>query len=87
MQNKDIYANVNFDDVYQNKQNNLQNNFDIQSVLPMLLSGKNISDILPKMFGENPLVSSLLNSSTKKNNMTKKIESDKIDVSSLNKVT
>ena len=88
MQNKDIYANINFDDVYLQNKKNEQNDFNIQSLLPMLLSGKNINDILPKMFNTNPLISSLLSSTTSKksNTTTKKIESDIIDVHSLNKV-
>ena len=80
MENNDIYPNIKFDE------NNLNNGgLNLQKILPLLISGKSIGEILPNMFGSNPLIANLLNMN-KNTNVHTKIESDTIDVNSLHKV-
>ena len=80
MEIKDIYPNTNF-----LNENNQNFNIDLQKILPLLISGKNIGEILPNMFGANPLLANIMNINKNKKTQTK-IESDTIDVSSLHKV-
>ena len=74
----------------QNNQNTYPNftapnnaNNVLYSILPMLISGK--TPDLTAFTNQNPLLSSILSTSFKKEPI-KKIESDKIDVSSLSKI-
>lgn len=71
---------------YSNFQNssNFQSNDMLQKLLPMLLSGKGLNDILPNLQTNNPLISSILNTTQEKDE--KKLESDVIDTSSLSKI-
>ena len=62
---------------------NSQNNI-IQKLLPMLISGKGLNDALSSLTNSNPLLSSIMSINKPKEDM--KIESDKIDVSSLSKI-
>ena len=59
----------------------------LEKVLPLLLSGKSITDILPNLTSNslfsNPIFSQILSSKNDQNDI--KIESDKIDISSLTK--
>lgn len=101
MENKfNIYPNLNVDETssssQQNQLGNQQNQSDnsiIQKILPMLLSGKTLQDILPSLsnfsnFSNlNPMLANILSSSNNKTqNDNKKIESDKIDLSHLTKI-
>lgn len=101
MENKfNIYPNLNVDETssssQQNQLDNQQNQSDnsiIQKILPMLLSGKTLQDILPSLsnfsnFSNlNPMLANVLSSSNNKTqNDNKKIESDKIDLSHLTKI-
>lgn len=72
----------NFDNNFSNQNN--KNNL-INKLLPLLISGGNITDILPSLGVNNPLLSSVMAMQSPKNNINK-IESDKIDISSLSKV-
>lgn len=101
MENKfNIYPNLNVDETssssQQNQLGNQQNQSDnsiIQKILPMLLSGKTLQDILPSLsnfsnFSNlNSMLANVLSSSNNKTqNDNKKIESDKIDLSHLTKI-
>ena len=81
MENKDIYPNYKFEETTMTQNNGI----DLQKILPLLISGKNIGEILPNMFGANPLLANIMNINKNKKTQTK-IESDTIDVSSLHKV-
>ena len=89
METNSIYPNFKFDEPYinNNKQNQtLFSGINLQSLLPSLLSGKGINDILPKILkNSNPMLANIMNLSSKSEN-SEKIESDKIDVNSLTKV-
>ena len=61
-------------------------NLNMQKMLQLLLSGKSTNDILSMITGNNPIFSSLVNSQSINKNSTEKIESDKIDISSLTKI-
>ena len=73
--------------INQNTNNNM-----INKLLPLIMSGKPINEILPQLGINtplnNPLISSILSNtnSQKPNSKTQKIKSDKIDVSSLYKI-
>ena len=89
METNSIYPNFKFDEPYinNNKQNQtLFSGINLQSLLPNLISGKGINDILPKILkNSNPMLANIMNLSSKSEN-SEKIESDKIDVNSLTKV-
>ena len=77
----------------QNFNNNKSTNDNmISKILPLVMSGKPINEILPQLglntSLNNQLISYILNSSNsqKQNTKTQKIKSDKIDVSSLYKI-
>ena len=87
MNNQNIYPDYNEpNNVQLSNQNNQQTIFS--KLLPMLLSGKNINDILPTLLPNNPLTNNPILTSflTTKKSETKKIESDVIDISSLTKI-
>ena len=72
-----------------NNQNTNNGNLSslLEKILPLLLSGKSITDILPNLTNNNlfsnPIFSQILSSKNNESNI--KIESDEIDVSSLTK--
>lgn len=73
---QNTYPNFNFS-------NKIQSNL-INSILPLLFSGSGIPDV-SSLSNSNPLLSSIFSKMQNKETQ-KKIESDKIDVSSLSKV-
>ena len=78
---------------YQNTQNlqgeNASNSQLIQKLLPLILSKKDISEILPTLFSNNPLFSAIMSNmkTTKVQASSAKIQSDIIDTSTLQKIT
>lgn len=78
--NNNLNNNTNFNNT------NFGDNNLMSKILPMLVSGKGINEILPSLGGSNPLISSLLSATNKETKQDKKIESDKIDISTLYKV-
>ena len=65
---------------------NKMQNGGIQNLLLALLSGKESADMLDMLTGGNPLATALLANKKKSNSSLEKIESDKIDTSSLTKI-
>lgn len=96
MENKiNLYPNM--DESAQNaSQTNYTNGFNsssiMQKILPMLLSGKTLSEVLPSMTNMpnmqniSPLLANVLSTSQSHEKSVKKIESDSIDVSHLTKL-
>ncbi len=92
--NFNLYPNMNMDNNANNTngnstQQNSNNTPLLQKILPLILSGKNFSDILPtltNMQNINPMLASALSATQKNEKSTKKIESDKIDLSHLTKI-
>lgn len=70
---QNTYPNFNFN----------SNNNSINSILALLLSGKDLSSF-SELSNINPIISSIL--TNQKKDDAKKIESDKIDLSSLSKI-
>lgn len=90
----DILMSINKNPQYSNAQQNTYPNFSsseqnksniISSILPLLLSNNGGLPDLSTISNSNPLISSILSTMQNKE-PTKKIESDKIDISSLSKV-
>ena len=90
----DILMSINKNPQYNNAQQNTYPNFSsseqnksniISSILPLLLSNNGGLPDLSTISNSNPLISSILSTMQNKE-PTKKIESDKIDISSLSKV-
>ncbi len=93
MNNQNIYPNIKFDEPNITNSNDdekintqSQTNFDIQKILPAIISGKGLTEILPNLIPQNPMLSSIMSLSKSKNIKTEKIKSDIIDVSSLHKI-
>lgn len=92
--NFNLYPNMNMDSNANNanantSQQNSNNTPLLQKILPLILSGKNFSDILPtltNMPNINPMLANALSATQKNEKSTKKIESDKIDLSHLTKI-
>lgn len=96
MENKiNLYPNMDANAQNVNQTNNnigTNNSSLLQKILPMLLSGKTLSDILPSMTNMpnmqniSPLLANVLSTSQSHEKSVKKIESDNIDVSHLTKL-
>lgn len=92
--NFNLYPNMNMDNNANNantntSQQNSNNTPLLQKILPLILSGKNFSDILPtltNMPNINPMLANALSATQKNEKSVKKIESDKIDLSHLTKI-
>lgn len=85
-----IFNEENFNTTLNNDTKLLSKNNLVSKLLPLLISGKQIEDILPLIapsLANNPLALNILKTqSTNTKNTNKKIESDKIDLSTLYKV-
>ncbi len=84
-----ITQNVDMQNIQNAQSENQSQNFTIQKLLPLILSKKDISEILPTLFSNNPLLCAIMsNIKTQKTKTTNaKIQSDKIDTSNLQKIT
>lgn len=68
---------------------NASNSQLIQKLLPLILSKKDISEILPTLFSNNPLLCAIMSNMkmAKVQATSTKIQSDIIDTSTLQKIT